>query len=58
VPPGDPTALAKAIMRFVEQPELAQACGRRGREHVVRNHSRERMIERVLGVYERLMACN
>lgn len=56
VPPGDPAALAKAIVRFVDDPELARACGRRGREHVVRNHSRERMIERVLGVYEALLA--
>jgi glycosyltransferase involved in cell wall biosynthesis len=56
VPPGDPAALARAITRFVDNPTLARECGRRGREHVVRHHSRERMIERVLGVYERLIA--
>jgi glycosyltransferase involved in cell wall biosynthesis len=56
VPPGDPAALAKAIVRFVDDSAFAQACARRGREHVLRHHSRETMIDRVLGVYERLVA--
>ncbi len=54
-PPGDPAALANAITRFVEDPSFALACAQRGREHVLRNHSRERMIDRVVGVYERLI---
>ena len=56
VPPGNPAALAKAITRFLDDPELARACGNRGREHVVANHSQEILITRVLGVYERLVA--
>lgn len=55
VPPNDPTALARAITKFLDDPAWARECGRRGREHVVRHHSRERMIDRVLSVYERLM---
>ena len=55
VPPGDPDALARAISRFVDDAGLTKACGRRAREHVVHHHSRDRMIERVLRVYERLM---
>jgi len=55
VPPGDPAALAAAIVRFVDAPAFARECARRGREHVSRNHSREKMIERVLRVYRRLV---
>jgi glycosyltransferase involved in cell wall biosynthesis len=55
VPAGDPDALARAIVEFVDDPSRARECARRGREHIVRLHSRERMIDRVLGVYERLM---
>lgn len=55
VPPNDPPALARAIVRFVDDATLARECGARGRQHVVRHHSRERMIERVLSVYERLI---
>lgn len=56
VPPSDPAALARAITRFADDPVLARNCGRRGRQHVIRNHSRETMIERVIEVYERLIA--
>lgn len=55
VPPGDPVALARALARLLDSPELARQCARRGREHVVRHHSREKMVERVLDVYERLL---
>lgn len=55
VPPGDPGALAQAITKFLDAPNWARECARRGRAHVVRHHSREIMIERVLGVYERLI---
>jgi glycosyltransferase involved in cell wall biosynthesis len=56
VPPADPAALAAAIRKVLDFPDWARECARRGREHVVENHSRERMIERVLGVYKRLLA--
>jgi glycosyltransferase involved in cell wall biosynthesis len=54
IPPNDPAALAAAIERFLRDPSLAAECGRRGREHIVAHFSQRQMIERILGLYERL----
>ena len=34
-PPGDPRAIADAIARYLDQPELAMKCSRNGRQTVV-----------------------
>jgi glycosyltransferase involved in cell wall biosynthesis len=54
VPSGEPQALAAGIERFLREPSLARDCGRRGREHVRIHHSHDRMIKRVLEIYELL----
>jgi glycosyltransferase involved in cell wall biosynthesis len=55
VPKEDAEALAAAMERMVHQTEFASACGRRARQHVVENFSREKMITDTLALYERLM---
>lgn len=54
VPILDVDALAAGIARFLRQPDFAAACGQRGRQHIVENFSRERMIDRTLELYARL----
>jgi glycosyltransferase involved in cell wall biosynthesis len=54
VPPNEPGALAAAIQRLLREPSFAQQCGERGRAHVLAHYSYERMIERVLTLYESL----
>jgi glycosyltransferase involved in cell wall biosynthesis len=56
VAPGNADLLAESIRRFLDAPALAHECGKRGREHIIRNHSRERMTERTLELYEKLLA--
>ncbi len=56
VPPNDPAALAAAIERLLREPSLARECGERGRAHVVAHYSYERMIDRVLALYESVLA--
>ncbi len=56
VPPNDPPALAAAVERLLREPSFAQQCGERGRAHVLAHYSHERMIDRVLALYERLLA--
>jgi glycosyltransferase involved in cell wall biosynthesis len=56
IAPGSADVLAESIRRFLEAPAFARECGEHGREHIARNHSRERMIERTLELYEKLLA--
>ena len=52
VPPGDPHALAAALRRLLDDPELARRLGEAGRERVAQDFSERRMAERVLAIYE------
>jgi len=52
VPPKDPAALARAMRGVMEDPGMAQALGRRGREMVVEKFSREQMAAAVEAVYD------
>jgi glycosyltransferase involved in cell wall biosynthesis len=51
VPPRDPVALADALQTLLENPQLRQEMGQRGREIVEREFSSEIVIEKTLKVY-------
>jgi glycosyltransferase involved in cell wall biosynthesis len=58
VPPRDAEALAAALRRVLGDPPLAQRLGDAGRARAVAEFSIERMIERVMGVYDAVLACD
>jgi glycosyltransferase involved in cell wall biosynthesis len=55
VPPGDPKALAKAIVRVLADPDLAAALGRAGRARVEGEFGLETMVARTEELYEQLV---
>jgi glycosyltransferase involved in cell wall biosynthesis len=55
VPPRDPDALARALLRLIEHPDLAKAMARAGRERVVTTFSEEAKIDRTEALYRRLL---
>lgn len=56
VPPDDPAALAKALLRMAEQPELAAQLGAAGRHHVRNEYGIPRMLERTESLYRQVLA--
>ena len=54
-PSGDGKGLAQALLRLLQEPELAHRLGRAGQEHVRKNFSFERMIEEVDKMYSELL---
>jgi glycosyltransferase involved in cell wall biosynthesis len=56
VPPGDPEALADAIVETLEQSEVARRRALAGREHVLERHSAARLIRDVDELYRELRA--
>ena len=54
VPPGDPTALAAALRRLADNPGLAGRMGDTAAGEVPVRFSRERMLDQVQAIYERL----
>jgi glycosyltransferase involved in cell wall biosynthesis len=56
VPPRDPTALARAIDRLVEDPELRRRLGSRARERVERVYGRGRVATRLSELYSDALA--
>jgi glycosyltransferase involved in cell wall biosynthesis len=52
VPPRDPPALAEAIVRILDDPELGRALAERARPRVVERYARERMVERTFALYD------
>ena len=55
VPPDDPAAIAQAIRTLVDDPDRAEAMGRRGRELVVREYNWEAESAKLLALYDRLL---
>jgi glycosyltransferase involved in cell wall biosynthesis len=53
VPPGDVEALAAAIARLTNDPELRQRLGRAARDTVAKRFSLDSAVERLLGIYRR-----
>lgn len=54
VPPADPEALARAIERLLENPELARKLAQGGYEHIQRNYSWTAIIDRLVSLYHQL----
>jgi glycosyltransferase involved in cell wall biosynthesis len=57
VPPGDAGALAAAIGRMLEDPDLRSRTGRSGRARVLERFSWRRAAERTVELYRESMAC-
>lgn len=55
VPPRDAAALADRIARLLDDGELRSRMGVQGRSMVERSYSLERMLDRMEGVYDRLI---
>lgn len=55
VPPGDPEALAAAILRLLEQPELGRRLGAAGRARILERFTNDSMVEGTLEVYRELL---
>jgi glycosyltransferase involved in cell wall biosynthesis len=55
VPPGDPQALASAMLELASQPEMCKAMGWRGRQAVETRFSRLVLANKLEGILERLV---
>ena len=56
VPPGDATALARALACLVEDPALRARLGDEGRCRVAREFTATRMSERTVALYRQVLA--
>lgn len=57
--PGDVSALAQAILRLLENPDMACQLGENGRAHVARHFSAEVMAKSYIEMYEQvLVSCS
>jgi starch synthase len=52
VPPGDPDALASAILTLLKDPARARKMGKAGRERVLANFTADDVVRQMLRVYE------
>jgi glycosyltransferase involved in cell wall biosynthesis len=55
IPPRNPEALAKALLRLIEHPDLVKTMARAGRERVVTTFSQEVKVLRTEALYRRLL---
>jgi len=53
--PGDPKSIHDAILKLQRQPDDAKSMGRRGREYMLTNFSRERRVDELLMVLHRVV---
>lgn len=56
VPPGDPAALAKAVIRLIQEPELAADLAVRAQRRVRTELSMDRMLERFEALYDQALS--
>ena len=56
VPEGDATALREAIARLLDDRELREEFGRRGRQRVLDCYTNARIAEQTVGVYRSALA--
>ena len=56
VPPGEPEALARAVLETLDQSEAARCRALAGREHVLARHSADRLVRDVDALYRELRA--
>jgi glycosyltransferase involved in cell wall biosynthesis len=54
VPPGDPDAMATALLRYIDDPQCAVAHGRAGRERAVREFNLSKMVDAYHQLYQAL----
>ena len=54
VEPGSAEGIARAICRFLDEPDFARALGERARDFVSRRYPRSRMIEETVTLYEEI----
>ncbi|MCX7603203.1 MAG: glycosyltransferase [Bryobacteraceae bacterium] len=54
--PGNPAAFAEAVCRLLESESLRLRMGRAARSYALREHSRDRMLERYFRLFEELAA--
>jgi glycosyltransferase involved in cell wall biosynthesis len=54
VPPGDPDAMATALLRYIDEPQRALAHGRAGRERAVREFNLSNMVDAYNQLYRAL----
>lgn len=52
VPPGDPRAMAEAILRLAENKELTKQMGTAGRRCIEENFRRDQMAWRMMKIFE------
>lgn len=57
VKPGDPTDLAKAIRRLLEDPGLIEEYGRRARQMVLTRYNAGMEIHKLVSLYREVLAC-
>jgi len=55
VPPDDPPALARALIRVLSDRELRQRLGRQGRAHVEANFDWSATVDRMVATYEEMV---
>jgi glycosyltransferase involved in cell wall biosynthesis len=51
VPPGDPQALAGALLELLDHPDRVEAFGREGRDRIERSYSFDRMVQQFETLY-------
>ncbi|MBC7225170.1 MAG: glycosyltransferase family 4 protein, partial [Anaerolineae bacterium] len=51
VPPGDPDALAQALRRVLDDPDLARRLGEDGFRHVAQKFAWERIADQMAALY-------
>ena len=56
VPPGDPAALAAALIRLLNDAGLRARMGRTGRQIALDRFDERKVFDRVLSEYDRLLA--
>ncbi len=51
VPPKNPDELARAVVYLLQNKEIADSIGQRGRQHIKEYFTQERLIEEIEGIY-------
>jgi glycosyltransferase involved in cell wall biosynthesis len=56
VPPGEPAALAEALVSLLRDPTRARRMGEAGRERALAHFDSRRIVPRILALYEALVS--
>ncbi|MFH0793793.1 MAG: glycosyltransferase, partial [bacterium] len=56
VPPRDPNALARGILRLLDDPKLASELAEAAKAHVGKNFSAAQMIEKTIECYREIVS--